>query len=175
MSKVKVGNDRILEKIVRIHDSMTYLMPQIENGNEFLVGLLSVELRKLLGTKQGDDLMKRMEKMKGVKFEITINIDHPFLKPEKIGIDGFRNQMIFAISGRSFTRLELILIVANQEGAHLDEEEDEVIPFSENVVFAVGSQGKLKKPISQKSLYIVETAKVLMTFIERHVLPIGSR
>lgn len=164
-----INQTRFIKKIVNVNKSISYLINQIEDGNEFLIGNLSVELRKLLNAKKGDNLMQRLEENLGIKFQLLANIDHPFLKPKQIGIDEFKNQLIFAMNGRPVTRMELINMVADQEGAHLDQREDPMISISESVVFAVGSQGKLKKPLSQKSLFIVESAKVLKMLLDNHL------
>jgi len=130
---------------------------------------LSVELRKLCAKGEGNNLLKRIEDDMGTKLTFP---DGSHTLPRttiQVGIDDYLNRTIFAIKGRPITRIQLIKLVANQKGAHLDEQEDILHKQSREVVLPLGNLARGGVLLEQNIRYLVKIAQTITSVVNEQV------
>lgn len=142
----------------------------LKDGKSPLVKPLSVELRKLYSTGKGNNLLKRLEN--DLKVELVFPNGSHTLPRTKIyvGIDEYINRMIFAIKGRTVTRIQLLKLVANQKGAHLDRDEDVLHKQSQEVALPLGNLARGGVLLEQNTRYLVEIAQTTTDVINKQIL-----
>ena len=164
----------IIERIQEAKDGANNLRIFIEvimtHHNESLIKPLSVELRKLLSPHGlGNDLLSRLEK------ELNVDLVFPDrtkkLPPamESVGLDTYRNNLIFAIGGRPVTRLDLIRMIANEKGAHTDNLVDQMHTISQQVIPPLGNPAKDGLLFEQNTTYLLTIAKTVASVIETQI------
>lgn len=123
MSKrIKLSSENLLKELNDTTDHITLLLSEIlEKQKTSLVKPLSVDLRKLHSPTQGDDLLRRVEHTLQIKLSFPDRSKR--LPPTiiEVGLDEYRDGLVFALQGRKFSRLKLINLVAGQKGAHTDD------------------------------------------------------
>lgn len=139
-NKIKLGKDELLTELKDTTKHMELMLKEIlENGNSSYAKQLSVDLRKLFSPTRGNDLLSRLEKL--LQISLVFPDRSKTLPPQTIyvGLSEYRNRLVFALQGRSFTRLKLINLVAGQKGAHTDELADKLHYQSEKILLPLGN------------------------------------
>ncbi len=128
----------------------------VKNGELSYTKPLAVELRKLYCGGRGNNLLKRIEQDSGIKLIFQIRTE-PRIPPtyKEASIDEYlKEPRFFDIRGKDnmYNREEIISIVANQKGAHVDDVIDAMhqitVPFGNNLPASV--------------LYLVEIANTTL-------------
>ena len=180
MSKPKSGRYKTTtvgstEKIREVRDSINnlkiFIREIIQDRNESLVKPMSVELRKLLSPDgKGNDLLSRLEKEMGIKL---IFLDRAKTLPptlENVSLEEYRTRMIFAIGGRPVTRLELVCIVANEKGAHIDDVIDQMHAISQKVILPLGNPARDRLLFNQNTTYLLTIATTVVKVVGEQLL-----
>lgn len=101
-----------------------HYLDQIINERQLLLGTpLSVELRRLYLPGRGNHLLETIQRQFQVEIKYTVT-DSPPDKYKLIGLDEYINGLAFVSNNKAYSRKEVIELVANQRGAHTDEEID---------------------------------------------------
>lgn len=160
------------EFIKEIFDSISniefFLKDIIENNAVARIKPLSVELRKLLNpNSNGDSGLKRVEHI--IKRAFIFPDRSKILPPTRIdvGLDEYINRMIFSIGGRPVTRIEIIKLVADQKGAHIDDGIDPLHKQSQGIILPLGNPARDKLFFEQNHLYIIEIARTVVQVVNK--------
>ncbi|HCR35939.1 MAG: hypothetical protein UR33_C0006G0047 [Candidatus Woesebacteria bacterium GW2011_GWA2_33_20] len=162
------------EFIEEIFDSISniefFLKDIIENNAVARIKPLSVEIRKLLNpNSNGDSGLKRVEHV--IKRTFIFPDRSKILPPTRIdvGLDEYINRMIFSIGGRPVTRIEVVKLVADQKGAHIDDGIDPLHRQSQGTILPLGNPARDKLFFEQNHLYIIEIAKTIVQVVTRQL------
>lgn len=160
-----------LKELEDITSNISYFTQAIRGGRASLATSLSVELRKLLSpVGRGNDLLKRIENEMKIELEFP---DGSKTLPRTrvfVNLEDYRNRIIFALRGRTITRLELIQLVANQKGAHLDDLADILHTQSKGIFLPLGNLARGGVLLEQNVRYLVEIGETVNSVIVRQVL-----
>jgi hypothetical protein len=170
----KTVNVEVRERVREAKDAANNLRVFVEQitsqHNESLIKPMSVELRKLLSPHgRGNDLLSRLEK------ELNVNLVFPdrakTLPPamENVGLDSYRNNLIFAVGGRPVTRLDLICMIADEKGAHTDDLVDQMHSISQRIVLPLGNPARDGLLFEQNTTYLLTIAKTVAGVIEGQI------
>src|SRR3989344_937612 len=146
-----------------------YILEIIDRKNYSLASPLSVELRKLFLSGQGNDLFRKYQSAH------EINLSFPdrgkTLPPHTVAVtlDEYIDNMIFALQGRVVTRKGLIEIVADERGAHYDEKADILHKQSGRIMIPVGNPSKTGIH-PQNISYLVQIGKVASKVIKEQII-----
>ncbi|OGM80614.1 hypothetical protein A2366_04170 [Candidatus Woesebacteria bacterium RIFOXYB1_FULL_33_9] len=77
--------------------------------------------------------------------------------------------MIFSIGGRPVTRIEVVKLVADQKGAHIDDGIDPLHRQSQGTILPLGNPARDKLFFEQNHLYIIEIAKTIVQVVTRQL------
>lgn len=135
--------------------------------NESLIKPMSVELRKLLSPHgRGNDLLSRLEKELNITLVFSDRAKTLPPAMENVGLDSYRNNMIFAVGGRPVTRLDLICMIADEKGAHTDDMVDQMHAISQQVILPLGNPARNSLFFPQNTTYLLTVAKTVVGVIE---------
>ena len=135
-------------KIQELGDSLKHIghfVELLKSGELSYAKPLAVELRKLYCGGRGNNLLKRIEQDLGIKLIFQVRAE-PRIPPTYKGasIDEYlKESRFFDIRGKDdmYNREEIIRIVANQKGAHVDDAVDAMhqitVPFGNNLPASV--------------------------------------
>ncbi|MBI4129773.1 hypothetical protein HY468_00500 [Candidatus Roizmanbacteria bacterium] len=163
------------ELLKEIEDSISniesFMTDIIKNNSTARINPLSVELRKLLSPyTRGDYVLKRAEEKFGIKFLFPDGSKTLPRTRIDVGLEDYINRMIFSIGGRPITRIILIKLVADEKGAHTDEEKDPLHAQSQDVILPLGNPARDRLFFEQNHLYLVEIAKTIVQVVKNQLL-----
>lgn len=174
--KIKLSKEDLLQELKDVTDHITLLLDQILNKKKvFYTKAMSVDLRKLYSPTKGDDLLKRVEDIHHIKFLFPDS--RKTLPPAivKVGLNEYRNNVIFTIQGRSFSRLKLINLVAGQKGAHTDGTVDKIHYQSERILILLGNLARGGVLLEQNAMYLVSIARTTVNMLNKFMLIHSSK
>lgn len=178
MSKInpyKTTTISVTEKLKEAKDAVSNLnicIKQItQHQNKSLIKLMSVDLRKLLSPYgRGNDLLSRLEKEQNMSLTFPDGTKTLPRIIEYVGLDEYRNRMIFAFGGRPITRLNLICMIADEKGAHTDDTIDQMHAISQQVILPLGNPARDKLLFNQNTMYLLSIAKTVVKVIEEQLI-----
>lgn len=169
-NKIKLGKEELLIELKNTLDHMELLLNEIiKNGNASYANQLSVDLRKLFSPTKGNDFLNRLENLLQIK--LLFPGRSKVLPPKTIyvGLGEYRDRFIFALQGRSFTRLKLINLVAGQKGAHTDESIDKLHFQSEKILLPLGNLARGGSLLQQNARYLVEITQTTLKVLSEQI------
>lgn len=112
---------------------ISHYMDQLINEKRPLFGIpLSVELRKLYSQDRGDRLLERVQDKFNIKLKYKV-IHKPPNQYKEVGIKEYINGLAFVYNGRTYTKIQVIEYVADQRGAHVDDNLNEFHLISRHI------------------------------------------
>jgi len=171
--RIKLRKEDLLQELKDVNGHIKLLLNEItQNKKTSLVKPLSVELRKLYSPTKGNNLLRRIEEV----FQIKISFPDRGKKlpptTVRVELDEYRNNLIFALQGRKFTRLRLINLVAGQKGAHTDDSVDKIHFQSERIMLPLGNLARGGVLLEQNTRYLVTIAMTTRRVINDQILSI---
>lgn len=119
-----VGPIGLLAEMNRSIHLISHYLDQIINKRQLMFGVpLSVELRKLYLPGRGNDLLKIIQRQFGVKLQYSI-IERPPDKYKNVNLEEYISGLAFVSNGKAYSRKDIVGLVANQRGAHTDQDMD---------------------------------------------------
>ena len=169
--KKKITKQELYQEIKDSSDNLRDFVGSIINDNKLAkIKPLSVELRKLLNPKEGDQLLKRAEDI----FKINLQFpDHSKALPPtevSVSLEDYINRLAFSLGGRVVTRIDLVRLVANQKGAHTDENADILHTQSQKIILPLGNPAKDKLFFEQNYKYLLSFASTVIKVIEEQII-----
>lgn len=147
----------LFEIIDRINDSLVH----VKNGKQHYCRPLAVELRKLYLGGQGNNLLKRIQKLISVELKFQVRTQ-PVIPPtfKTASIDEYLNEFRFFYSPNEYNRAEIISLIADEKGAHLDDKPDGIHSVSENVILY---------DLTQLNYYLVEIGETTVLICQNQI------
>lgn len=169
-NKIKLGKEEFLIELKDTVKHMKLLLNEvINNGNISYAKQLSVDLRKLFSPTKGNNLLSRLEKLLQIKLVFPDRSETLPPKTIYVGLNEYRNRLVFTLQGRTFTRLKLINLVAGQKGAHTDEVADKLHYQSEKILLPLGNLARGGILLQQNVRYLVEIAQTTLDITSEQV------
>jgi len=123
---------------------------------------IAVDLRLLLSSKNpGNNLLGRVLDAYGVK--IMFKDVRPWGEKEQT-LEEWKNDVMFAINGSVFTRIKIIEDVADQRGAHFDNNANDIHHISKGIMLPFDNPAK-NGVAEQNVVYITTIAEDLIRMI----------
>lgn len=148
-----------------------FLQEIVNNKTVERIKPLSVELRKLLNPGgKGNAVLQRAQNRFGVKFVFPDGSKTLPRTPIKAGLNDYINRMIFAIGGRPVTRISLVKLVADERGAHIDDQADILHRQSQGVMLPLGNPARDKLFFEPNHRYLIVIAKTVSSVVKNQLL-----
>jgi hypothetical protein len=165
-------NEKYLAELRDSVKNLEYFVAEITKNEKYsLVKPLSVELRKLLYEGgRNNNLLGRLEKDLKIKIKFPCRTKSLPHKTIDCNIEDYRKEFIFKVSGRSFNRIDLIKMVANEKGAHIDDNEDPLHEISKKIFLPLGNPARGGSILDQNTMYLVSIAKITIRVIRNSIL-----
>lgn len=109
---------------------------------------MSVELRRLYSPDRGNHLLRRIEQRFSVELKYPLKVKPPNTY-EQVLIDEYISSPAFVSNGVKYSKIEVIDLVANQRGAHTDDEIDVFHYSSPFIKLPWGNPAKTKLLLPQ--------------------------
>ncbi len=169
---------KIQEKINELNESIDHIVHFIElikNGNPTYVKPLSVELRKLFSDGKGNQLLARVGEEVGLKVKFPIRVKKPLMPPTytEVSVDLYLDEFRFFQEGKEYTRRDIIHLVADMKGAHLDDDEKSFHRFEKTTFLPVGNPSKGGVyPLGTK--YLIDIAQTTINVVPNYIKEIET-
>lgn len=168
----KITEQELFQEIKDSTDNLKDFLIDITKDKKLSkINPLSVELRKLLNPKgQGDQLLKRAEDIFKIKLEFP---DRSKTLPPteiKVPLEEYINRLAFSLGGRVVTRIDLIKLVADEKGAHTDENADILHTQSQGILLPLGNPARDKLFFEQNHRYLISFAYIVVTVVEEQII-----
>lgn len=151
-----IGTIGILGEFNKSLGLIGHYLDQIINKRQLQFGTpLSVELRRLYLHGKGNHLLETIQTQFGVKVKYSV-IDRPPDKYKKVNLEKYINGLAFVSNGKAYSRKDIVGLVANQRGAHTDEDMDLLHFESPFVLLPWGNLNKTKLLVPQ-DLHVMMT------------------
>ena len=147
--KKPIGPIALLGELKRSIELIDHYLNQIIKERKLMFGMpLSVELRRLYLTGNGNLLLERIEKHFNVKLKYSV-VERPPDKYKEVGLKEYIEGLAFVSNGKPYSRRNIISLVADQRGAHTDENMDLLHFESPFILLPWGNPAKTKLLIPQ--------------------------
>jgi len=109
---------------------------------------MSVELRRLYSPDRGDLLLERIEQRFDIKLKFPLKVKPPD-EYEQVSVSEYINSLAFVSNSVKYSKMDVINLVADQRGAHTDDEADVFHYTSPFVQLPWGNPAKTKLLLPQ--------------------------
>ncbi|NMC36528.1 hypothetical protein GYA49_05795 [Candidatus Beckwithbacteria bacterium] len=169
--KYRLSSKEKVDELKKIANNICLFINEIKNNqNLSLVNSLAVELRKLFDEKNpGNNLLERLENDLNIKLKFPDKKTRLPPQTTHVSIDDYKNNLVFSSNGRGFTRIEIIKILADKKGAHLDDQQDIIIKQSEKIFLPFGNPAKTKLILEQNHYYLLAIAITTIKVINEQI------
>lgn len=126
---MRISSEDIKKEVRESLAHLDHYLGLIQAGDASYIKPLSVELRKLLCKGRGNGLLERLSKECGINLDFQVRA-LPVMPPSyrTATLDEYLDEFRCHVGGETYTRRQLIHIVADKKGAHT---EDEVVQLFE--------------------------------------------
>lgn len=157
MSNNTYPND-LLGELARILGLVSHYMEQLVKERKQLFGIpLSVELRKLYSQGTGNRLLERVQDQLGIKLRYKATHKPPDQYKE-VEVKEYIDGLAFVSNGKAYTRIQVIKHIADQRGAHTDDNLKELHAISPGILLPWKNPAKTKLMLSQDLHQIMQIA-----------------
>lgn len=161
----------LFKEIGKIADNMENMLTSIiKTKNASNINLLAVELRKLLSpTEKGGSLLERAEKTFGITLRFTVSAMPP-PNTKQVGLDEYIHGLAFFLRPRRWERIDIVKLVADEKGAHLDPAPDILHSQSQKIIIPVGNPKRGGLLFEQNQTYVINIARTVLGVIKQQIL-----
>ena len=166
---MKINLKQKVTELTEILGHIAHFVALIKKGNATYVKPLSVELRKLYCKGAGNNLIIRIEEETGIKIKFPIRIKEPHIPPtyRDGSVDEYIDEFRFFQAGKRYTRRDIIHLVADKKGAHLDDKEEPFHGFEKTTILPVGNPSREGVyPLGTK--YLIDIAQTSLVVLQAY-------
>lgn len=164
-----IGAIGLLGELNRSLGLINHYLDQIINKKQLQFGTpLSVELRRLYLSGKGNHLLKTIGKLFDVEVKFSVKERPPDMY-KLVGIDEYMDGLAFVSNGKAYSRKRIIYLVANQRGAHTDENMDPLHFESPFIFLPWGNPAKTKLLVPQDLYILMEIGMQTLIVADRQL------
>ncbi len=135
---------------------------------------MSVELRRLYSPGQGNHLLERIEQKFNVKLKYPLKDKLPD-KYKEVSLTEYINSLAFVSNGITYTKMEVINLVADQRGAHTDNVADALHYISPFIMLPWKNPAKTKLLLPQVLHCLLSIAETTYFVVDKQLRVITSK
>ncbi|MBI3103550.1 hypothetical protein HYZ05_01290 [Candidatus Daviesbacteria bacterium] len=170
--RIPITEKELFQEIAESIDNLKSFLKDILKDQKLArIKPLSVELRKLLNPKiEGDGLLARAEQVFGIELHFPEKSKTLPRTEVIVTLDEYINRLAFSLGGRAVTRIQLVKVVADQKGAHVDPRPDVLHIQSKGVILPLGNPARNKLFFEQNYQYLISFTITVMSVVEEQII-----